>query len=109
MRAEEIAELINDMRHEVIQDMVSRFIPEKAYPEQWEMQSLHTEVHRVLALDLPTEDWAEEEGIADAEILERLTATSDEWMAEKETRFTSEVMRMAEKSQIGRASCRERA
>ena len=98
MRAEEIAELVNDMRHEVIQDMVSRFIPEKAYPEQWEMQSLHTEVQRLLALDLPTEDWAEEEGIADAEILERLTAASDEWMAEKETRFTGEVMRMAEKS-----------
>jgi len=98
MRADEIAELINDMRHEVIQDMVSRFIPEKAYPEQWEMQSLHTEVQRLLALDLPTEEWAEEEGIADAEILERLTAASDEWMAEKETRFTGEVMRMAEKS-----------
>ena len=98
MRAPEVAAMVNDMRHEVIEDMVTRFIPEKAYPEQWEMKSLHTEVHRLLGLDLPTEDWAAEEGIADAEILERITAASDEWMAEKETRFSDEVMRMAEKS-----------
>ncbi|MCH7943024.1 MAG: preprotein translocase subunit SecA, partial [Proteobacteria bacterium] len=98
MRAAEVAAMISDMRHEVIEDMVSRFIPAKAYPEQWEMKSLHTEAQRLLGLDLPTEDWAVEEGIADEEILERITAASDTWMAEKEARFTVEVMRMAEKS-----------
>ena len=98
MRAAEVETMVADMRHEVIEDMVERFIPEKAYPEQWEMKSLHTEAIRLLALDLPAEDWAAEEGIADAEILERITAASDTWMAEKEERFSVEVMRMAEKS-----------
>ncbi|MCH7929866.1 MAG: preprotein translocase subunit SecA [Proteobacteria bacterium] len=98
MRTPDVAETVTDMRHEVIEDMVARFVPEKAYPEQWEMASLHGDALRVLGLDLPAEDWAREEGIADAEILERITAASDERMAGKEARFTPEVMRMAEKS-----------
>jgi preprotein translocase subunit SecA len=98
MRAADVETMVADMRHEVIEDMVSRFIPEKAYAEQWEMKSLHTEAQRLLSLDLPAEDWAAEEGIANEEILERIIAASDTWMAEKEKRFTAEVMRMAEKS-----------
>ena len=98
MRTADVAETVSDMRHEVIEDMVARYIPEKAYPEQWEMASLHADVLRVLGLDLPAEDWAKEEGIADAEILERITAAANQRMAEKELRFTPGVMRMAEKS-----------
>ena len=98
MRAPDVATMVDDMRHETIEDMVARFIPEKAYPEQWEVVSLHAEALRVLGLDLPVEDWAKEEGIADAEMLVRITTASDEKLADKETRFTADVMRMAEKS-----------
>jgi len=86
------------MRHEVIDDMVARFIPEKAYAEQWEVDALHAEALRVLGLDLPIADWAREEGIADEEIRARITEASDRMMAEKGARFGPELMRMAEKS-----------
>jgi len=98
MSAPDVAETIADMRHEVIEDMVTRYMPEKAYAEQWEMDTLHAETLRMLGLDLPVVDWATEEGIADAEILERITNASDQRMTEKEERFSPEVMRMAEKS-----------
>ncbi len=98
MSTPDVAETIDDMRHEVIEDMVSRCMPEKAYAEQWEMETLHAETLRVLGLDLPLVDWATEEGIADAEILERITNASNQRMVEKEERFSPEAMRMAEKS-----------
>ena len=98
MTAEEVSATVADMRHEVIEDMVARCIPEKAYAEQWDTAALHEEVLRVLALDLPTEDWAKEEGIANEEILERLTSASDRKLAEKAANYGPEVMRMAEKS-----------
>ncbi len=98
MRTSDVSSTVTDMRHEVIEDMVSRFIPEKAYPEQWEIDALHAEALRVLGLDLPIADWAKEEGIADEEILRRITEASDRKMAEKAARFGPELMRMAEKS-----------
>lgn len=98
MRAEEVAATVADMRHEVIEDVVSRCIPEGAYSEQWDIPALHEECLRLLGLDLPVKDWADEEGIADQEILERITKASDEAMAKKAANYGPEVMRMAEKS-----------
>jgi len=98
MRAEEVADTIVDMRHEVIEDMVAACIPSDAMSEQWDLDGLHEECLRLLSLDLPVAEWAKEEGIADEEILERLTDLSDRRMAEKAANYGPEVMRLAEKS-----------
>jgi preprotein translocase subunit SecA len=98
MKAETVNEDINDMRHQVIEDMVAAHIPEKAYAEQWDMAGLHEEVLRVLGMDIPVADWAKEEGIADAEIISRLTEMSNRAMAEKAVNFGPDVMRTVEKS-----------
>ena len=98
MRAEEVADTIVDMRHEVIEDMVAQCIPSDAMSEQWDLDGLHEECLRLLSLDLPVADWAKEEGIADEEILERLIDLSDRRMAEKAANYGPEVMRLAEKS-----------
>ena len=98
MAAEDVADDIADMRHQVIDDMVDRCIPEKAYPEQWNTSALHEETLRVLGMDLPVAEWAKEEGIADAEIRERLTDGADRMMAEKAANYGPEVMRSVEKS-----------
>jgi len=98
MRAEEVAETITDMRHEVIEDTVARCVPSDAMSEQWDLNTLHEEALRLMALDLPVSDWAKEEGIADEEILERLIDASDRKMAEKAANYGPELMRVAEKS-----------
>ena len=98
MRAEEVADTIVDMRHEVIEDTVAQCIPSDAMSEQWDLDGLHEECLRLLSLDLPVADWAKEEGIADEEILERLIDLSDRRMAEKAANYGPEVMRLAEKS-----------
>ena len=54
----------------VIDEMlVAKYIPENAYPEQWDVPGLKDELKRVLNIDLPIEEWAKEEGIADEEML----------------------------------------
>ncbi len=98
MKAEEVSEMVRDMRHQVIEDMVTRAIPEKAYAEQWDTGALHEEILRVFGLALPVADWAKEEGIADREIAERITAAADRGMAEKAANYGPEIMRLAEKS-----------
>ena len=98
MRAADVSADVSDMRHGVIDDMVARFIPEKAYAEQWEVGALHAEALRVLALELPIAEWAKEEGCADEEIRQRILEASDRKMAEKAAHYSPELLRMAEKS-----------
>ncbi len=98
MQAEDLKEEIADMRHEVVEDLVGRYIPEKAFAEQWDTTGLHEEVLRIFGLNLPFADWAKEEGIANEAMLERLTDAVDRKMAEKAANFGPEILRMAEKS-----------
>ncbi|MDH5749111.1 MAG: SEC-C metal-binding domain-containing protein, partial [Rhodospirillales bacterium] len=98
MSVSDVSEDLYGMRHQVIEDLVAKYIPEKAYAEQWDTHALHEEVRRIFGLNLPIEDWAKEEGIADGEIRERLTEVADRKMAEKAANYGPEIMRNVEKN-----------
>jgi preprotein translocase subunit SecA len=98
MRDEVGAGVINDMRHTVIDDLVAKHVPEHAYPEQWDVKGLKAELTRVLGLDLPVDEWAKEEGIADEEIFARVERRADEFMAAKVAQWGPDVIRYVEKS-----------
>jgi preprotein translocase subunit SecA len=93
-----VAEVVADMRHNVIDDLVAKHVPENAYPEQWDTAGLKEELKRVLNLDLPADEWAKEEGIADEEIFSRVERRADEHMAAKVGQWGSDVIRYVEKS-----------
>jgi preprotein translocase subunit SecA len=97
INAEHVADTVRDMRHQVIEDLVARHIPEKAYPEQWDAEGLAAEVKRSLNLDLPVVDWAKEEGIADEEIRTRILEASDRLWDEKVAAFGEATMQSVEK------------
>ena len=98
MSADTVADEIVGMRHYIIDDLVHRSIPAKAYADEWDVQGLHEEAMRIFGLDLPIADWAQEEGIADQEILERVTNAADRKMAEKVAKYGPEIMRDVEKN-----------
>ena len=98
MDSEDVSATIEDMRQNVIENLVSNCIPEKAYKEQWDTASLHEESMRLFGLDLPVGDWANEEGVADEQILERITDAANKKMAEKAATWGPEVMREVEKN-----------
>jgi preprotein translocase subunit SecA len=100
MDLNEVGELVKDMRHSVINDMVARCIPPRTYAEQWNVETLKADTLRLLNLDLPVDEWAKEEGIADAEILERLTDASDRKMAEKSANAGFDVYKRLEKAMV---------
>jgi preprotein translocase subunit SecA len=78
MAEEDVSETVSDLRHQVIDDLVAKHIPERAYAEQWDTQGLAEAAKAVLGLELPIVAWGEEEGIADEEIKERLVKAADE-------------------------------
>jgi preprotein translocase subunit SecA len=98
MEDQAVAEVVSDMRHTVIDDLVAKHVPENAYPEQWDAIGLREELKRVLNLDLPVDEWAKEEGIADEEIFARVERRADEHMAAKVAQWGADVIRYVEKS-----------
>ena len=98
MDSDAIQDAVSDMRHDVIDDLVATHIPERAYPEQWDTEGLQEEVRKYLNLDVPVKDWADEEGIADEEVRERLRKAADEAMAQKVAKYSPDIMRQVEKA-----------
>jgi len=98
IRAEDVSEDVKDMRHQCIDDLVSSHVPEKAYAEQWDTDGLKEEVARVFGLDLPVDEWAEEEGIANEEILDRIYQATDVSIAKKVAEVGSDTFRRVEKA-----------
>ncbi|HZC57261.1 MAG TPA: preprotein translocase subunit SecA [Xanthobacteraceae bacterium] len=98
MQDEAVDEVVADMRHNVIDELVEKHVPENAYPEQWDVVGLRDELKRVFGLDLPADEWAKEEGIADEEIFSRVERRADEHMAAKVAQWGADVIRYIEKS-----------
>jgi preprotein translocase subunit SecA len=98
MKATDVSQIVTDMREEVIEAMVTRRIPEKAFAEQWETQALADEVRAIFNLDLPIVAWGQEEGIEEVAIRERIERATAEQVAAKAANVGPELMRMIEKS-----------
>jgi len=97
MAAEDINDVAQDMRHQVVDDMIEQFMPPKSYADQWDTDGLTEAVKQALTLDLPIGDWSDEEGVDDDDIRERIVKASDEFMAKKAVDFGPENMRQIEK------------
>ncbi|MDA9954394.1 preprotein translocase subunit SecA, partial [Planktomarina sp.] len=97
MEAEDLAEITQDMRHQVIEDLVTQFMPPKSYADQWDTEGLQAAVFENLGLDAPVSKWAAEEGVDDETIREKLEDLGDKFMAKKAVDFGPENMRLIEK------------
>ncbi len=98
MNASDVSDTILDIRSNVITNIVSKCIPEKSYAEQWEVNSLHEEVLRIFGLDLPIQNWASEEGVAESEIYDRIATAVDNKMTSKSESWGVEIIEEVEKS-----------
>jgi len=98
MSAEDMSEIVADMRSDVVEGLVASTMPEKAYAEQWKLEELKEGVREYLNLDLPVDEWANEEGIDDTDVQERIMEAADKAAAERSERFGPEVSTYVEKS-----------
>ena len=100
MGQESLEETVGEMRAGVVDDLITRYVPADAYPEAWEIDALKAAVESSLNLDLPVEDWAKEEGIADEEMRERLGKAADEAYARRVEANGPDLTRYVEKQVV---------
>jgi preprotein translocase subunit SecA len=97
MESNEVDEIARDMRVQVIDDLVDTYMPPKSYADQWDVEGMHAALIEQLSIDLPIAAWAEEEGVDQDVVAERIVAATDAEMVQKTEAFSPEQMRMIEK------------
>lgn len=99
LEATDIGETIKVMRHDVLTDLISTYIPPGSVEELWEVSELERAIEAETGLDLPIAKWLEENPDLHEETLrERVAEAADASYAEKETLASAENMRQFERS-----------
>ncbi len=83
MDADDVSEIITNMRAETSESIVMVSCPEGTYPEQWDVEGLKESISLIFGLEPPIDDWLQEEEVDQQIITERLNALADEAMATK--------------------------
>jgi preprotein translocase subunit SecA len=97
MESQDLGEIVEDMRHQVAEDLVDFYMPPKTYADQWDAPGLYAAVLEKMGMDVPVIKWAAEEGVDQVVLRERLVAESDKLMTQKLEAFGPETMRSVEK------------
>ena len=97
METEDLSEITDDMRLQVIDDLVDFHLPPKSYPDQWDTAGLKAALVERMGMDLPVADLAAEEGVDQDALRTRIAEATDAMMAEKVAGFGPEAMRSIEK------------
>jgi preprotein translocase subunit SecA len=83
MDAEDVAEVITDMRIDTVHSIVEVSCPEGTYPEQWDVDTLRESVDEIFGLQPPLDEWLHEEAVEPQMIAERIRSLADQEMARK--------------------------
>ncbi|RYE84757.1 MAG: preprotein translocase subunit SecA, partial [Hyphomicrobiales bacterium] len=97
MDDDNVSETIDGMRHDVVDSIIAKGIPERAYPEQWNVEQMEAAAKTYLNVEAPIKAWAEEEGIDVEQVRERLINLADEKAAAKVAQYSPNIMRQVEK------------
>lgn len=97
MTDDDVSDVIEDFRHQLVEDLVEKHVPKRAYAEQWDIEGLDKSIKESILMELPLKAWAEEEGIADEELEKRIREATDQAQTELTKAVNREDLARAEK------------
>jgi preprotein translocase subunit SecA len=97
MESDDLFDVTQDMRFQVIEDLIDQYMPPKTYADQWDLDGLKAALIEQMNIDVPVDEWGKEDGVDDEEFRTRLEAASDAEMVSKAEAFGPDNMRSIEK------------
>jgi preprotein translocase subunit SecA len=98
MDSETVDEVVVDMRNDTVNALVADACPTGSYPEHWDIEGLKAKALDILAVEVPLEEWIEENGIDPELVEERIAAMATEHMSAKMSQDDPAIWRQVEKS-----------
>ncbi len=97
MESNDVSDITKEMRHEVVEGLISDFIPENSYKEQWDLPAFGKFIQEEINLIVPIEKWHDSEDIGREEIIQNVIDETDKGIAKKISEFGLEAIRQIEK------------
>ena len=97
MGAEDVTEIIADMREQAIHRMVSKRIPAQSYAESWDLAGLKADVLMMLSEDLQVDTWGEKDGVTETDVFEALSRIAERKVAHVRKQFEPGIYEYAQK------------
>jgi len=98
MASNDISDMVDAIRADVVETLVSEHIPPQSMPEQWDVAGLEAKLETEVGLKLPVQQWLDEDDKLYEELLrERILKEVVDVYKEKESVVGAEVMRNFEK------------
>ncbi len=97
MEAEDISDVISDMREGVVNNIISLSIPPQSVEEQWDIPGLEQAIQVEFGVDLPVQKWLDEDKSLYEESLRERVVTAISESYEKKSEEVGPNMRVFEK------------
>ena len=98
LETEDVSSTINDIREDVIDGLVRRYVPPHSIDEQWDIQALDRELESEFGVHADVRHWLDQQSEADDNtLLEHVRESVDKLFKDKEQQIGSESMRQLEK------------
>lgn len=91
LASDTISDEIEPMYHAINGDIVSKYIPAKTYPEDWDCEGFSKEVFRIYNIHVPVNDWKEHDKIDEEQVLLYLNNEIEKLFNYKKERYTAEL------------------
>jgi preprotein translocase subunit SecA len=98
LETDDVSATINDIREDVIDNLVRRYVPPHSIDEQWDIQALDRELESEFGVHADVRHWLEQQSEADDNtLLEHVRQSVEKLFKDKEQQIGSEPMRQLEK------------
>ncbi len=99
LEGHDVAETIQNIRVDVIDGVISEYIPPQSLEEMWNVEGLEGRLKSDFAIDLPLQKWLDEDDKLHEEVLrERIIEAVEQAYTDKEAQVGAEVLRHFEKA-----------
>ena len=91
------SKIIEDMIDDYINEIISEAIPPKKYSHEWNSKVLTERIDNTFNFLLPIDEWFEEEGVDEEEIIKRVKNEISQKLIDKRNKYSRELFEFAEK------------
>ncbi|MDW3096318.1 MAG: preprotein translocase subunit SecA [Gammaproteobacteria bacterium] len=98
MSTEDISENIEDIRFDVVTNIINNYIPPDSMAEQWDVSGLTQALHKEVNVELPLQDWLDrDDNLYEEPLRERIHASVKSLFDEKQKLLGDEMMHKLQK------------
>ena len=91
------SKIIEDMIDDYISDIIIECIPAKKYSHEWDSKLLKEKIEDTFNIVLPIDNWFDEEGVDEEEIVKRIKDQVNQKLKEKKHKYSEDLFEFAEK------------